>query len=343
MRLYSRKKGTKFLRILLPAYIKAMFRPAPVWVHLYVTRKCNLKCSYCFVVEPGRKELNTEDMKKVIDHLHYLGTRCISFFGGEPTIRRDLLELIEYANKKRILTHITTNGSFLTQDYIDKLGKADLDVINLSVDSVFEFNESKKDYTRCREVLSHLLEARKKYGFEINVNLVLTAKNVDITIQTLRLINSFNVPMSIGLIAGNTYNNLPVDGSLYFFKKDDKEKLLKVCDEIKQLKKQGFNIIEPEQYFEDIKKFVNHELKDWYCSAGEYYFSIDCDGKFQLCAGSKTQDISIFDVDRDYYKKFKELRETSFKSCKKICLANCLYDTSFFIKRPAYFFKEILR
>lgn len=338
MQIHNFKKRFKVVKSIFPAYLKSLIKPRPLWVHLYVTRRCNLTCSYCFVVEFGRKELDTEQFKRVIDRLYYLGTRCVSFFGGEPAIRKDLIELIEYTNNKGMLTHITTNGSFLKEEYIDKLGQSGLDVVNLSVDSLFEFDESKKDYTRSRDVLDRLLKARDKYRFELNVNLVLTAKNIDITVQTLKLINSFNIPISIGLIAGNTYNSKPDDPSLFFTEDKEKAKLFKVCDEIIELKKEGHAIIETSKYFKDIKKFVNKELDDWYCSAGEHYFSIDCDGKFQLCAGSPTQNVSIFDVDKDFYKKFKELRETSFKSCKKICMANCLYDTSYWLKNPLNFF-----
>lgn len=341
MKIRNVKKSIRFVRIMLPALIKSKFKPIPLWTHLYVTRKCNLNCKYCYVKDNNKPDLNEEQLKRIIDHLYHLGCRFISFFGGEPTIKNFFINLVEYANKKGIITHVSTNGILLTPKYIDEIGKAGIDVINLSVDSIFEFDDSKKDYTKSRIVLNNLIEARKKYGFEINVNLVLTNKNITSTIETIKLIHGHKIPISVGLIVTNTYNNIPQDENLFFNTKEEKNNLYNILNEIKTLRKQGYNIIEPLQYFNDIKKFVDRTLDDWYCCAGEYYFSVDSDGKFQICAGLPEEEISIFDVDKDYYKKLSDIREKRLSRCKKICLSNCLYDTSYFIKHPFNFIKEI--
>ncbi len=327
---------------MLPAYIKSKFRPIPLWTHLYVTRKCNLACKYCFVRDQKKPDLNEEQLKKIIDHLEYLGCRLISFFGGEPTVKSYFVNLVEYANKKGIMTHMSTNGVLLTKEYIEKLGNAGIDVINLSVDSVFEFDDSKKYYGRSKEVLNNLIGMRKKFGFEINVNMVLTNKNVDSAIETIKLIDTYKIPISVGYIIKNTYNDMEQDDSLFFRTDEEKKRLYAVIGKIKKMKKSGYNIIEPMQYFDDIKKFIKGNL-NWYCCAGEYYFSVDSDGQFQICAGLPAEGLSIFDVDRDYYKKISSVRENKLSKCKKICLSNCLYDTSYFIKNPLYFLKELFR
>lgn len=328
---------------MVPTYIKARFKPIPLWTHLVVTRKCNLNCEYCFARDPKKSDLNEEQLKRIIDHLYSLGCRFISFFGGEPTIKKFFINLVKYTNQKGIITHLSTNGILLTPIYIDELGKAGIDVINLSIDSLFEFDASKKDYIKSREVLNNLIDARKKYGFEIHVNFVLTNKNINSAIGMVKSINKFEIPISIGLIVANTYDNKLQDESLFFKTKEDKINLYNVLNEIKTLRKRRYNIIDPLQYFDDIKKFVDGTLHDWYCSAGEYYFSVDCNGKFQICAGLPEEEISIFDIDKDYYKKLANIRKKRLSQCKKICLSNCLYDTSYFIKHPLYFVKEIFQ
>lgn len=343
MNIWNIKKSIKVCKIMIPAYIKSRFKPIPLWTHLYVTRKCNLNCKYCFVRDPKKTDLGEEKLKRVIDHLYFLGCRFISFFGGEPTIKKFFVNLVKYANQKGIITHLSTNGILLTPTYIGELGKAGIDIINLSIDSLFEFDASKKDYIKSKKVLNNLIGARKKYGFEINVNLVLTNKNIGSVIEMVRLINKLKIPISIGLILANTYNNKPQDENLFFRTEKDKIKLYNVLDEIKELKKRGYNIIEPLQYFNDIKKFIEGTLDDWYCCAGEYYFSVDSNGKFQICAGLPEEEISIFDIDKDYYKKLTNTRKERLSSCKKICLSNCLYNTSYFIKHPLYFIKEIFQ
>jgi MoaA/NifB/PqqE/SkfB family radical SAM enzyme len=142
MNVQNIKKSIKVARLMLPAYIKARFRPIPLWAHLVVTRKCNLDCAYCFARDPKKPDLNEEESRRVVDHLYSLGCRFISFFGGEPTIKEFFVDLVRYTNRKGIITHLSTNGILLTPRYISELGKAGIDVINLSIDSLFEFDAS---------------------------------------------------------------------------------------------------------------------------------------------------------------------------------------------------------
>ena len=58
---------------------------------------CNLQCRHCYAAgqpEAEGKELNTEQWKKIIDRLKIAGVPQVTFTGGEPTLRRDLAELV---------------------------------------------------------------------------------------------------------------------------------------------------------------------------------------------------------------------------------------------------------
>jgi MoaA/NifB/PqqE/SkfB family radical SAM enzyme len=287
-----------------------------------------------------RKDLSKKELEKIIDKLYSLGNRCISFFGGEPTIRKDFVSLVRYARKKGFITHLSTNGTLLTPRYIRSLAQGGIDVINLSVDSVLETDGSKKNYVRSKKVLKDLLAARKKYGFVINVNLVLTSQNIESVIETIKLISGFGIPISSGLINEDPAGKMRSPKSLFFRTKSQKEKLFRVIDEILALKKNGANIIEPREYFEGIKKFVKGE-SDWYCAAGEYHFTVDCDGKFQFCAALPDEDFTIFDIDKDYFSKLAGLRKKRLAKCKPRCFANCHFAASYFIKHPFYFLREL--
>lgn len=330
------KKNLRALRILFPLYLRSFFRPVPLWVHLVVTRRCNLTCSYCFIKDQT-KDLKTEEMKTIIDRLHYLGVRWVAFFGGEPTLRKDLAELVSYAHGKGMVTHLSTNGILLAKDYIDRLGEAGIDMIFTSVDSVMEFDDSKKDYVRCKETLDLLLEGKKKYGFHVDVNLAFTNKNAERAAETVKLMNSMGLATSICFIVENTYSAKVQDKGLFFRSEQEKESLYGVLDEIIDLKKKGYRVMEPIQYFRDIKKFVNGETGFWDCHAGNYTFSVDYNGKLLVCTGQAPEEISIFDIDRNYYDKTQKLAEEKMaRGCKEICLVNCMYDTSYYLRRPLH-------
>lgn len=390
MNVKSLKTSWKFVRKTTPMYIKSRFQPVPFWVHLYVTRKCNLACDYCQLIEysnvtnPKKQDLDTEHMKRVLDKLYALGCRFVSYFGGEPTIRKDLPELIAHADKLGMFNHISTNGAFLTPSYIDTLGEAGLNVFNLSVDSVLEFSHSKKDLSQCKQVLLDLIEGRKKHGFEINVNMVLTSQNMDTTIPTVHFINDLNIPISVAYInSQDTYSRAPLwdfeqEGyipesdlhtnrtarkreilarkknpntpSVYFETPESKAQVVALIDELIALKRAGVALIEPYQYYEDMKKFVYGELEDWNCGAGRDHLSIDSDGKVALCASSPTEKLSVFDLDKDWHKVLARMRDARMhdgfsdeytQGCKKVCLSNCLYTSSHWISNPLSFYKDI--
>lgn len=314
----------RFARIMLPAYIRSRFRKIPLFAHLTVTRKCNMNCSYCFVHDENRKELDTDGMKRAIDHLHMLGCRFISFFGGEPTLRKDFPELLNYAYEKGMLCHLSTNGTLLTDAYLKGIQK--LDAINLSVDSLFNYSESDKIYIRQKKILRRLLEAKRKYHIELTCNMVLTSKNIDHALPTVQKLGRLKIPISVSIIIPNTYTEKKQEGSLFF---KDKKKLYRV---LRQLRKEK-NVIDPNEYFDDAIRYYDKGI-DWYCCAGEYSMSVDCDGHFQFCCGLAPEKFKIWDIGPDYFKKLERLRKKRLSVCKKTCYANCLYDTSYFIRHP---------
>jgi len=341
MRVHNAGKSFKIARAILPSYIRSLFRPIPIWANMILTRKCNLDCAYCFIKEPSKRELEEAQTKRVIDKLYSLGCRFIDFTGGEPTLRKDLPELVEYAAEKGMVTRITTNGTLLTSEYIEILARAGLDIINVSLDSIAQFDQSTKDYVRRKKSILDLLEIRAGFGFEIETNLTLTKKNLDRVIETITLMNELGIAIAICIIMDSTYSNAPIDGSLLFTTPEDKEKLFEALEEIKELKRRKYNIIDPIQYFDDIKKFENHELK-WYCMAGRYSLAVDCDGGFQLCYLLPPENASIFDIDRSYYKKYGAIRQQRMEQCNTICLHNCGYDPSYFFTHPLFFLKEVV-
>ncbi len=94
---------------------------------------CNLRCLHCYAAgqtHADEKELSTEEWKKILDKLKLIGIPQVTFTGGEPTLRKDLVELIDYA--KWFVTRLNTNGIKLSRDYCDALRKASLDNLQIT-------------------------------------------------------------------------------------------------------------------------------------------------------------------------------------------------------------------
>lgn len=101
-----------------------------------ITYNCQLKCPHCCVGnyenEPNR-QLTTEEVKDVLDQANK--AFVINFFGGEPTMRPDLMELINYASKRSIYVLCDTNGLKITKDYARQLKENGLEILYVSIDS----------------------------------------------------------------------------------------------------------------------------------------------------------------------------------------------------------------
>jgi len=101
-----------------------------------ITYNCQLKCPHCCVGnyenEPPR-ELTTEEIKDVLDQS--AKAFAINFFGGEPTLRPDLMELIKYASERSVYVFVDTNGIKITKDYARQLKDNGLEILYVSIDS----------------------------------------------------------------------------------------------------------------------------------------------------------------------------------------------------------------
>ncbi|HEY4331428.1 MAG TPA: radical SAM protein, partial [Ilumatobacteraceae bacterium] len=104
---------------------------APICLTWELTYACNLQCVHCLSSSGQRdpRELTTDEAKRVLDELHDLQVFYINIGGGEPMIRRDFFELVEYAISRGIGVKFSTNGAFIDADKARRLAAMDyLDV-----------------------------------------------------------------------------------------------------------------------------------------------------------------------------------------------------------------------
>jgi len=101
-----------------------------------ITYNCQLKCPHCCVGnyenEPPR-ELTTDEIKDILDQ----STKAfvVNFFGGEPTVRPDLMELIKYASERSVYVFCDTNGIKITKEFARQLKDSGLEMLYVSIDS----------------------------------------------------------------------------------------------------------------------------------------------------------------------------------------------------------------
>ena len=148
---------------------------APVNVTWEVTYACNLACIHC-LSDSGKKraaELSTQQCRRIIDDLSAMKVFQFNIGGGEPVLRPDFLDLMDYAHDKGMVTCISTNGTLIDRDIARRLDHR-LVYIQVSLDGATPAsNDPIRGRGSFHKVL-HALECLRERDIEVSVNTVLT-------------------------------------------------------------------------------------------------------------------------------------------------------------------------
>lgn len=122
-------------------------RPGPIVVHWLATYRCNSRCVYCEASanDVNCEELRTEQIKKVLDELEELKVRHFFVSGGEPLMREDLFDVLDYAKQRGMLVAMITN-SLLYDKFKDQIKNAGFRSIWTSIDGLYETHNRNRRY-----------------------------------------------------------------------------------------------------------------------------------------------------------------------------------------------------
>ena len=155
---------------------------APICLTWELTYACNLQCVHCLSSSGQRddRELSTAEAKRVLDELRDLQVFYINIGGGEPMVRRDFFDLVEYAIDNRIGVKFSTNGAFIDAARARQLAAMDYLDIQISIDGAdAATNDAVRgigSYAMARRAMDNLAEA----GFgPFKISVVVTRQNVD--------------------------------------------------------------------------------------------------------------------------------------------------------------------
>ena len=87
----------------------------PMSAHLDITYRCNERCVHCYLDHDDKGEMTTAEIKSLLDQLADAGVFILTFSGGEVFVRRDFLELVEYARKLLFNVKIKTNAVMIRE------------------------------------------------------------------------------------------------------------------------------------------------------------------------------------------------------------------------------------
>jgi MoaA/NifB/PqqE/SkfB family radical SAM enzyme len=281
----------------------------PVLVQVVPARFCNLSCGYCNEYDKVSKPVETGEMLRRIDHLGKLGTAMVGISGGEPLTHPDLDQIIRRIRKTGAIAGLITNGYLLNVERIERLNRAGLDHMQISIDNLVPDEISMKSLKMLDKKLEMLADHAE---FHVNINSVVgggfSDPNEALTIG--RRARELGFASTIGIIHDGSGQLKPL-----------KPNEAKVYWEMAGWKKTNYS------RFDDFQKaIVEGRTNDWRCRAGSRYLYICEDGLVHYCSqqrgapGVPLGDYTRADVKREFL---------TAKTCSPACTIGCVHKISY--------------
>jgi MoaA/NifB/PqqE/SkfB family radical SAM enzyme len=282
----------------------------PLLAHIIPVRRCNLACTYCNEFDDFSKPVPTDEMFRRIDKLGSLGTAVVTISGGEPLLHPELDDVIGRIRANGMIAGLITNGYLLVADRIQRLNRAGLEWLQISIDNVNPDEVSKKSL----KVLDKKLQLLAEHAdFHVNINSVVGSgihHPQDALVIGKRALE-LGFTSTIGIIH---------DGSGQMQPLGDEER--RIYDEMKSWEKSSFTRINA---FQD--NIAQGLPNDWRCRAGARYLYICEDGLVHYCSQQRGYPgVPLATYTRDDMRR-EYLTE---KSCAPHCTVSCVHQVSIF-------------
>ena len=298
----------KFVRRTLRNVI---FPKRPYFAHLAITHRCNLKCRFCHVTQNRFAELDTASTKRVIDVLDRMGVAVISISGGgEPLLRQDFDEIINYAASKGLYVKLTSNAT-MPRDRYERLLHSGVDEIGISLDGVrgtdLPFSHVGAPILSTLRYLNDNLPPGKK--LTINVTVSESNRNevqeiLDYCAERYPRARVWLNPVVVGEGALRTNQVAKT-----------KPDYLRDCRSPTLLSAKFYADAADEQY--------RNDQFDWGCLAGEQFFDVKPNGDFWFCQ-DKPSPVRLNVLEPDFPAKRKYLHKEARRDCSG-CVYSCYY------------------
>ncbi len=169
-------------------------KPIVVW---NITRRCNLACVHCYSQSANKNyagELSTEEGLALLDDLAEFGSPVVLFSGGEPTLREDLLTLIEYARKRGMRAVISTNGTLIDEKLAGRFAEAGLSYVGISLDGMRETNDRFRGQKGAYDKAIQAIRNCQKAGVKVGLRFTINRRNVRDVPEIFQLLTDENIP-----------------------------------------------------------------------------------------------------------------------------------------------------
>lgn len=306
----------------------------PYWIYISLTHQCNFDCQMCGVKNILREyELDINILKRVLDEIASWNSDCVIMLtGGEPFLRKDIFEIVDYSLSLGLKTEVVSNGSQIDNPQTAKrIIDSGLQNIAISLDGA---NPQTHDYIRgvdgaykkALDAIGYLCQEKRirNHGPQISVWTTIMKENIEELYEIIFLVRELGVECLVYhpvIVIQEDMQNTIKRG--YFWVTDDRIGILKrqIDKIIAYQKKNGLVAFlhEPYLWIKYFQKTLNK--KDWKCNPF-VFIAIGPDGFVRSCgpAFGNVKEMSLNACLES--KEAKKARER-MQRCQKPCLQTC--------------------
>jgi len=193
-----------------------------VQADIELTKNCNLRCKYCFnEAGKGSPDMPLYQWIELLDSLYNAGLRVIKVSGGEPFLYTNILDFIDYAQRKFIVS-VNTNGYFINEDISRRLSTMHLQSVQVSLDSITPKVHDSVRGKGTWEKAMRAIELLRHAGVPIRISTTVTTQNYNELGNIRNLANKYEAELSLEVLKKvGKANNLD---SMYFLSNPEKVK-----------------------------------------------------------------------------------------------------------------------
>jgi MoaA/NifB/PqqE/SkfB family radical SAM enzyme len=280
----------------------------PLLVHMIPIRRCNLACTYCNEFDNISDPVPLEEMLRRIDRLGEMGTGVVTISGGEPLLHPQLDDIIRRIRANGIIAGLITNGYLLTAERIERLNRAGLEHLQISIDNARPDDVSKKSL----KVLDQKLELLAEHAiFQVNINSVLGSgiRNPEDALAVAHRAIELGFTSTVGILHDH-------NGQLQPLGPREQE----IFEEIMALGKRSYSRFNRFQH-----NIAAGRENDWRCRAGSRYLYICEAGLVHYCSQQRGYPAVPL---AQYTNEHRRREFFTKKSCAPRCTVSCVHQVS---------------
>ena len=285
-------------------------RHHPILAQIVPIRRCNLACTYCNEFDAVSAPVPLAEMLRRVDLLANLGTTIITISGGEPMLHPELDEIIRQIRRRGAIATLITNGYLLTAERIERLNRAGLDYLQISIDNVTPDETSKKSLKVLDRKLE-LLAAHAEFAVSINSVLGSPVRSPRDALTIAQRARGLGFTSTVGILHDSSGQLRPLDAGQ-----------APIYREILESDQAMFSFAQYDRFQRNVAAGLPNQ---WHCRAGGRFLYICEDGLVHYCSqqrgrpGIPLEKYGAADLEREAARE---------KPCAPYCTVSCVHQTA---------------